>query len=84
MSFSRSRTMSSALLLAGALVMTGCSNGDQTPAASGGGGGGGGGGEVEKVGLMLQDIYNLFFASMQSSMEADADADVFELNVQVG
>lgn len=82
MSFSRSRTMSSALLLAGALVMTGCSNGDQTPAA--GGGGGGGGGEVEKVGLMLQDISNPFFASMQASMEAAAEADGFELNVQDG
>lgn len=83
MSHSRSRTISSALLLTGALVMTGCSNGDVTPAA-GGGGGGGGGGEVEKVGLMLQDVSNPFFASMQASMEAAAEADGFELNVQDG
>ena len=81
-SISRARTTSTALVILGAVALTGCSDGDTT--AGGGGGGGGGGGEVERVGLMLQDISNPFFASMQDSMEQAAQEQGFTLNVQDG
>ena len=79
LSFSRTQATSAALIMAGALALSGCSNGDNSTAASGGGDG-----KVEKVGLMLQDISNPFFASMQKSMQQAADKDGFELNVQDG
>lgn len=80
-SISRARTTSTALVILGAVALSGCSDGDTT---AGGGGGGGGGGEVEQVGLMLQDISNPFFASMQASMEQAAEEQGFDLNVQDG
>ena len=42
------------------------------------------GGNVESVGLMLQDISNPFFASMQNTMEELAEQEGFSLNVQDG
>ena len=80
MSLSRIRTVSGALLLAGALVMTACSNGDQTSSS----GGGGGDGKVTSVGVMLQDISNPFFASMQKSLQDAGKKQGFKVNVQDG
>src|ERR1700712_4290109 len=80
MSLSRSRTVSGALLLVGALVMTACSNGDQTSSS----GGGGGNGKVTSVGVMLQDISNPFFASMQKSLQDAGKKQGFKVNVQDG
>jgi ribose transport system substrate-binding protein len=79
-SLSRPRTTFAALLIIGAVAVSGCSNGDN----AGGSGGGGGDGTVDKVGLMLQDISNPFFASMQDSMEQAAKDQGFDLNVQDG
>ncbi len=74
-------------LLAGvfaAVVLTtaACTNGDE--AKPNAGGSGGGGGKVTKVGLMLQDISNPFFAAMQTGMQEEAKAQGFEVNVQDG
>ena len=80
LSISRPRVMPAALIMTGALALTGCTSGD----APAGGGGGGGGGEVELVGLMLQDISNPFFAVMQDSMQQAAEQDGFQVNVQDG
>jgi ribose transport system substrate-binding protein len=80
LSYSRPRAASAALIMVGALALSACSNGDNSSAS----GGGSGDGKVEKVGLMLQDISNPFFASMQDSMQQAADQDGFELNVQDG
>ncbi|CCH86909.1 ABC transporter; periplasmic subunit, sugar-binding protein [Modestobacter italicus] len=76
----RARKTSAALVLLSAVALSACSNGDN----AGGSGGGGGDGEVDKVGLMLQDISNPFFASMQKSMEDAAKEQGFDLNVQDG
>jgi ribose transport system substrate-binding protein len=79
LSISRLWSAPAALVLVGALALTACSNGDNATAS-----GGGDGGKVEKVGLMLQDISNPFFASMQNSMQKAAKDDGFSLNVQDG
>lgn len=64
------------------LATAACSNGDEAkPGASGANPGGK---EVKKVGLMLQDISNPFFAAMQTGMQAEAKAQGFEINVQDG
>lgn len=42
------------------------------------------GANIESVGLMLQDISNPFFASMQNTMEELAESEGFSLNVQDG
>lgn len=78
MKFSRMATgaMAAALMLS----LAACSNGDQTAAS----GAASGGGKVEKVGLMLQDISNPFFAAMQNQMQEKAKADGITLNVQDG
>jgi ribose transport system substrate-binding protein len=81
LSNSRARKTSAALVLLSAMALSACSNGDND---GGSGGGGGGDGKVDKVGLMLQDISNPFFASMQKSMEQAADDQGFDLNVQDG
>lgn len=63
----------SALLLASA-----CTTGDEQGAE------GEGDAKIEKVGLMVQDLSNPFFAAMQDKMQEQADADGFTLNVQDG
>ncbi|QWW20446.1 substrate-binding domain-containing protein [Schaalia sp. 19OD2882] len=63
------------------LALAACTTGDE---ASSGAAGAGGGGKVEKVGLMLQDISNPFFAAMQTRMQEEAEAKGFDLNVQDG
>jgi ribose transport system substrate-binding protein len=80
MSLSRFRTTSGVLLLAGAMALTACSNGDQSTTSSSGGGDG----KVTKVGVMLQDISNPFFASMQKSLQDAGAKDGFDVNVQDG
>lgn len=40
--------------------------------------------EIKSVGLMVQDISNPFFATMQNAMQAQAQKDGFTLNVQDG
>lgn len=62
------------------LLLGACSNGDEQQST----GKESGSAEVKKVGLMLQDISNPFFAAMQHRMEAKAKTDGFELNVQDG
>jgi ribose transport system substrate-binding protein len=82
MSFPRTHTASAAaLVMVGALALSGCSNGDSSTAA---GSSGGGGGKVEKVGVMLQDISNPFFASMQNSIQQAGKTNGFTVNVQDG
>lgn len=61
------------------LFLAACTNGDQTAAS-----GSTTGGKVEKVGLMLQDISNPFFAAMQNKMQEQAKKDGITLNVQDG
>jgi ribose transport system substrate-binding protein len=78
-SLSRPRTTCAVLITLGAVALSGCSNGDNASGSSGGGDG-----KVDKVGLMLQDISNPFFASMQDSMENAAKEQGFDLNVQDG
>lgn len=71
---------SAAALVSGLLVLSvaACSSGDEeTTAASGPK-------DTKKVGLMLQDISNPFFASMQNSMKKASADQGFELNVQDG
>ena len=64
----------------GAVGLAACSNGDEgVPGADKSGPV-----EVKKVGLMLQDVSNPFFASMQTVMEKEAESQGFELNVQDG
>ena len=60
------------------LLATACTTGDEVAE------GGSEGGEVEKVGLMLQDISNPFFAAMQDRMTDVAKEQGFDLNVQDG
>jgi ribose transport system substrate-binding protein len=79
MSLSRFRTVTGVLLLAGAMTMTACSNGDQSSTSASGGDG-----KVTKVGVMLQDISNPFFASMQKSLQDAGEKDGFSVNVQDG
>lgn len=68
-----------AALAAGTLLFAGaCSTGDEVASK------GEGDGKVEKVGLMVQDLTNPFFAAMQTRMEEQAKTDGFTLNVQDG
>ncbi len=74
------------LFAAGAAVslmagLVACSDGES---AVEGGAAGGNDGEVTSVGLMLQDISNPFFASMQNSLQETAEAEGIQLNVQDG
>ncbi|GMA38383.1 substrate-binding domain-containing protein [Mobilicoccus caccae] len=66
----------------GSVLLAGCSTGDEgdpgTNAASGGSK------EVKKIGVMLQDISNPFFAAMQKSIQDKGQADGVEVNVQDG
>lgn len=62
------------------LLASACTTGDENNTTPGEGGDGG----VEKVGLMLQDISNPFFAAMQTSMTELAESEGFEINVQDG
>ena len=71
-----------ALAGAGLLAIAGCSN--TSPVDPNAGGEGGGDTEIKTVGLMVQDISNPFFASMQSAMEDLAKSEGFTLNVQDG
>ena len=68
---------------AAVLATAACTNGDEAK-PGGGGSGDAGGKEVTKVGLMLQDISNPFFAAMQTGMQEEAKAQGFEINVQDG
>ena len=67
---------------AATLLATACTTGDETTTTSSPGEGGDG--NVEKVGLMLQDISNPFFAAMQTSMTELSEQEGFEINVQDG
>lgn len=74
------------LFAAGAAVslmagLVACSDGESAVEGSAAGGGDG---EVKSVGLMLQDISNPFFASMQNSLQETAEAEGIQLNVQDG
>lgn len=62
------------------LLASACTTGDENNTTPGEGGDG----NVEKVGLMLQDISNPFFAAMQTSMTELAETEGFEINVQDG
>lgn len=62
------------------LLASACTTGDENNANPGEGGDG----SVDKVGLMLQDISNPFFAAMQTSMTELAETEGFEINVQDG
>ena len=76
-----SRTFAAATAAAAlALTLGACSNGDEAAAS----GSNASGGEVKKVGLMLQDISNPFFAAMQTKMQEQAEKDGISLNVQDG
>lgn len=70
-------------LSAGALILSACTTGDETPTADGEAAGNGEA-KIEKVGLMVQDLSNPFFAAMQTQMQEQAEADGFTLNVQDG
>src|SRR5699024_8452508 len=61
--------------------LAGCTDGES---AAEGGGVVDGDGTVETVGLMLQDISNPFFASMQNALTELTDAEGVQLNVQDG
>src|SRR5699024_96314 len=74
------------LFAAGAAIslmagLVACSDGES---AVEGGAAGASDGEVKSVGLMLQDISNPFFASMQNSLKETAEAEGIQLNVQDG
>lgn len=71
---------SAAVLAATALVLSGaaCTSGDEAGSAASGPK------QTKKVGLMLQDISNPFFAAMQNRMKETATQQGFELNVQDG
>lgn len=66
-----------------AASLTACSNGDQTSAA-GTAGSGAQGGSVKKIGLMVQDLSNPFFVSMQHGVEARAKAIGATVSTQDG
>lgn len=61
--------------------LVGCSDGES---AVEGGDPGSNDGKVETIGLMLQDISNPFFASMQNALQEITDAEGIQLNVQDG
>lgn len=60
------------------LLASACTDGDETGTVAGDDG------KIEKVGLMVQDLSNPFFAAMQDRMEEQAKEDGFTLNVQDG
>lgn len=68
--------------VAGTLFLGACTTGDETP--GGGGAEGPAEAKIEKVGLMVQDLSNPFFAAMQNRMQEQAEKDGFTLNVQDG
>lgn len=74
------RFMIAAIAGVGLLALAGCS--DSSPVDPGEEEGDSG--EITNVGLMVQDISNPFFASMQSAMEDIAGEEGFTLNVQDG
>ncbi|MDO4259423.1 MAG: ABC transporter substrate-binding protein [Actinomycetaceae bacterium] len=66
--------------VASMVAMSACTTGDEAASSAAGGGDG----KVEKVGLLLQDVSNPFFAAMQTRMQEEAKTQGFELNVQDG
>ncbi|GAA4889356.1 ABC transporter substrate-binding protein [Tessaracoccus lubricantis] len=61
----------------GLLFVSACTTGDEVATGEGDT-------KIEKVGLMVQDLTNPFFAAMQTRMQEQAKADGFTLNVQDG
>lgn len=80
----RIRVVVSMVALTG-LAAVGCSSGDENTGASGTAGSpGAAAGEVKKVGLMVQDLSNPFFVSMQHGVEAKAKEIGATLSTQDG
>lgn len=68
----------------GLLLSAGCSNTSPVAPSAPPAGSGGTAKQIKTVGLMVQDLSNPFFAVMKTSMEKQAQADGFTLNVQDG
>lgn len=71
-----------AMLGSAALILAGCSS--ESPVDPDSGSDAAASGEIDKVGLMLQDVSNPFFATMKYSVEQLGEAEGFDVNVQDG
>lgn len=69
-------------VVAGSVLLAGCSSGDQGDPGTGSASGGSK--QVKKIGVMLQDISNPFFSAMEKSIQDKGKAEGVDVNVQDG